>query len=74
MIKTITLDLIENFENYLINEEKDSATLEKYIRDIKAFSEWTLGSELDKRKVLEYKEYLIGKLCSGLCKFSTFIS
>ena len=61
MIKFITDDLIENFENYLINEEKASATQEKYMRDIKAFSEWTLGSELDKRKVLDYKEYLIGK-------------
>ena len=61
MIKTITQDLIENFENYLINEEKASATLEKYMRDIKAFSEWMSGSELDKRKVLDYKEYLIGK-------------
>ena len=61
MTKTITQDLIENFENYLINEEKASATLEKYMRDVKAFSEWTSGSELDKRKVLDYKEYLIGK-------------
>ena len=61
MIKTITQDLIENFENYLINEEKASATLEKYIRDIKAFFEWISGTEIDKRKVLDYKEYLIGK-------------
>lgn len=61
MIKFITDDLIEKFKDFLINEEKASATLEKYMRDIKAFSEWTLGSELDKRKVLEYKEYLIGK-------------
>ena len=61
MIKMITDDLIEKFKNFLINEEKASATLEKYMRDVKAFSEWTLGSELDKRKVLDYKEYLIGK-------------
>ena len=61
MIKKLTPELIEKFNNYLINEEKASATLEKYMRDIKAFSEWTLGSELNKRKVLDYKEYLIGK-------------
>ena len=61
MIKTITDDLIEKFKDFLINEEKASATLEKYMRDIRAFSEWTSGSELDKRKVLDYKEYLIGK-------------
>lgn len=62
MNQTITRDLIENFENYLINEEKASATLEKYMRDIKAFFEWVSGAEIDKRKVLDYKEYLIGKV------------
>ena len=61
MIKIITDDLIEKYKDFLINEEKASATLEKYMRDIRAFSEWTLGSELNKRKVLDYKEYLIGK-------------
>ena len=61
MIKIITDDLIKNFKDFLINEEKASATLEKYMRDIKAFSEWTSGSELDKRKVLDYKGYLISK-------------
>ncbi len=61
MIKIITDDLIEKYKDFLINEEKASATLEKYMRDIKAFAEWSSGSELDKRKVLDYKEYLIGK-------------
>ena len=61
MTRTITRDLIEEFNDYLINEEKASATLEKYMRDIKAFFMWTSETEIDKRKVLEYKEYLIGK-------------
>ncbi len=61
MFKTITQDLIENFRNHLINEEKASATLEKYMRDIRTFYEWTCESEVDKRKVLDYKEYLTGK-------------
>ena len=61
MIKIITDDLIEKYKDFLINEEKASATLEKYIRDIKAFFEWISGTEIDKRKVLDYKEYLIGK-------------
>ena len=61
MTRIITRDLIEKFKCYLINEEKASATLEKYMRDIRTFSEWTLGKEFNKEKVLEYKEYLIGK-------------
>ena len=59
MIKIITDDLIEKYKDFLINEEKASATLEKYIRDIKAFFEWISGTEIDKQKVLNYKEYLI---------------
>ena len=61
MIKAITRDLIEDFQNYLINEEKSSATQQKYMRDIKAFCVWVSGSEIDKRKVVDYKEYLIAR-------------
>lgn len=60
MTKAITQDLIENFKNHLIDEEKASATLEKYVRDIKAFFVWVSGLEISKRTVLDYKEYLIG--------------
>jgi len=58
MTKTVTQYLIQEFENYLIEEEKADATIEKYMRDIKAFSDWTTGGEIDKRKVLLYKEHL----------------
>ena len=61
MAKIITEELIEKFKDYLTNEEKACATLEKYIRDVRAFSDWCLGSEIDKQKVLNYKEYLISK-------------
>ncbi len=61
MIKIITDNLIEEFKNFLVNEEKASATRQKYMRDVKAFSEWSSGAELDKRMVLDYKEYLISK-------------
>lgn len=61
MNKTISPALIKEFENYLIEEEKANATLEKYMRDIRAFSEWIKGEEVDKRKVLCYKEYLKSK-------------
>ncbi len=61
MVKVITEDLIEKYNGYLINEEKASATQEKYMRDIKTFSQWISGSEFDKQKVLEYKKYLLDK-------------
>ena len=54
----ITNELIEGFKNYLIEEEKSSATLEKYMRDIIAFFAWLSGAELTKKRVLEYKMHL----------------
>ena len=55
---TITRELIEKFKHYLIEEEKSSATLEKYMRDVTVFFAWLAGSELDKLTVLRYKEHL----------------
>ncbi|MBR3994614.1 MAG: tyrosine-type recombinase/integrase [Clostridia bacterium] len=58
-MKKITQNMVVNFKNFLIEEEKSHATLEKYIRDIYAFREW-LGTKLiEKVTVLEYKAYLI---------------
>ena len=55
---TITGELIEKFNHYLVEEEKSSATLEKYMRDVTAFFAWLAGCELDKLTVLRYKEHL----------------
>ncbi len=54
----LTKELIQKFRHYLIEEEKSSATLEKYIRDVTAFFVWLTGCELDKMAVLRYKEHL----------------
>lgn len=52
---------IEKFRNYLIEEEKSCATIEKYTRDISAFSLWLAQDTLDKTAVLSYKEYLMAR-------------
>lgn len=58
-MKKITNELIKKFESYLINEEKSSATLEKYIRDVTAFQEWLGERKAEKVLVMEYKQKLI---------------
>jgi len=58
-MKIMTGELIEKFNDFLINEEKAYATQEKYMRDIRAFWKWVSETELSKRRVLDYKEYLI---------------
>ena len=57
-MRELTNELILKFKNYLIEEEKSKATLEKYIRDIKYFYTWVGDKELNKLCVLNYKEYL----------------
>ena len=54
----ITKRTIQTYKNYLIEEEKCSVTIEKYIRDITAFVNWTDGKEITKALVLEYKSML----------------
>lgn len=50
---------ISQFLEFLIAEEKSSATREKYLRDIKTFRAWLGSNPLTKTAVLEYKQYLI---------------
>ncbi len=60
-MRKITTELIQKFKGYLIDEEKSSSTLEKYIRDITVFMEWCKETKLNKSLVLEYKQELIEK-------------
>lgn len=55
----ITSNLILQYKNYLVDEEKSDVTVEKYVRDVKAFYEWLGDRELTKSVVLEYKVKLI---------------
>ena len=49
---------VRDFKQHLIEEEKATATIEKYIRDVELFVKWALNDELTKMTVLRYKEYL----------------
>lgn len=50
---------IERFEKYLREEEKSQNTMEKYIRDVKAFAEYVGDKEITKEIVIAYKQNLI---------------
>lgn len=58
-MRKITNELIIKFREYLINEEKSQATIEKYIRDITAFMVWLNDTEVCKSAVIEYKNSII---------------
>ena len=62
----ITDEVLNRYEQYLKEEERSRATVEKYLRDVKKFREYlcSLGehesdkNQFDKKIVLEYKQYL----------------
>ena len=58
---TITVNMIESYRQNLVNEEKSQATVEKYLRDVRAFFQWTSGCRIDKSMVLAYKAHLTEK-------------
>lgn len=58
MKRNLASQKMQEFELYLINEERSRATVEKYLRDVKHFSEFVQDGEIDKRKVLDYKSKL----------------
>lgn len=59
--RIITEETIEAFQQYLIQEEKSSVTIEKYMYDIRAFVLYADGKEVTKNTVLAYKKELISK-------------
>lgn len=53
--KTISAELITRFKEHLILEERSWATVEKYIRDVRVFSDFVGDDEISKETVIEYK-------------------
>ena len=54
----ITAKVIAEFKERLILEERSEITVEKYIRDVKAFAKYTQNSAITKETVIAYKKYL----------------
>ena len=54
----ITAKVIAEFKEHLILEERSEITIEKYIRDVKAFAKYTQNSAITKETVIAYKKYL----------------
>lgn len=57
-MRKITTEITESFKDYLINEEKAQATVNKYLHDVGEFQIWLGEQELCKTTVLAYKSHL----------------
>ena len=56
---TITPHLISSFRQHLLEAEKAPSTIEKYIRDVIAFSRFTGSAAITKETLISYKEQLL---------------
>ena len=54
----ITAKTIAEFKEHLILEERSEITVEKYIRDVKAFAAYAQNTSVTKETVIAYKKYL----------------
>lgn len=59
--KILTEQQISAFAIYLENEEKSENTIEKYIRDVRAFTVYVNGSCVTKEMVISYKNRLLSE-------------
>lgn len=57
--REIKAEQIRAFAAWLRQEEKSDATIEKYIRDVRAFSVFAAAKEINKELVMDYKKHLV---------------
>ncbi len=55
---TLAENDISRFRDFLKSEEREPATIEKYVKEIKSFCEWLCGRPVTKEAVIEWKEHL----------------
>lgn len=56
--RILTREIITQFKIHLQNEEKSENTIQKYIRDVRLFEEFSDGNEISKETVINYKKKL----------------
>ena len=77
--RVITAKMIAGFREHLILEERSMATIQKYIRDVKAFMAYAQNSAITKETVIAYKKYLqenyaVRSVNSMLASINSFFS
>ena len=74
----IVLKNLQQFENYLREEERSESTIEKYIRDVRRFASYVGNAEISKQSVLDYKvelgqSYAVASANSMLAALNSFL-
>lgn len=75
----LTHEKIMEFKIHLAQEEKSGATIEKYLRDVRAFAVFAGGRDIEKEMVIAYKKnllkegYAIRSINSMLASLNSFM-
>ena len=78
--RILTEHLIKEFEQHLIQEEKSSITIEKYIRDVHRFRKYANQQIVTKELVISYKKnlsnlgYAVRSINSMLASLNCFLA
>ena len=59
--RILTSEAIYHFKKYLREEEKSENTIEKYLRDVRAFAAYLKSAEITKEAVIAYKNKLLSE-------------
>ena len=82
MERRISTAQILAFHQFLREDEREPATIQKYLRDVRAFAEWLDGQPVTKEQVTHWKEHLQKSGCqpvtvngklSAVNKFFSFL-
>lgn len=60
-MERITEHSLKEFRQWLICEERQEGTIQKYLRDVNELMTYLNGEEITKEKVSEWKEYLLNE-------------
>ena len=77
--RKLTQNLIQSFQQHLIREEKSTATVEKYLRDARAFLSYVGDAIISKEVVMAYKkelqikEYAVRSINSMLASLNSLL-
>ncbi len=57
--RTLTEEIMLQYQLHLANEEKSAATIDKYLRDARSFAAFLGGRAIAREAVMEYKGRLL---------------
>lgn len=65
MEKQVTREKITQFKEKLVQDEKSTATVQKYLRDVEVFYTFAGGEPVTKETAIRYKQYLVERYKSS---------